>query len=539
MQKLFFGIIVLLAIALRLYSITSLPALNADEAAIGYNAYSLLETGKDEHGNPWPIHFQSFNDFKPGLYFYLVLPFVTVFGLTELAVRLPGVLLGVGTVILVWCLAKRLLPQKKGFAELSALFLAISPWHIHFSRGGWEVNAGTFFITLGLFAFLKGGKKWYFVSGLAFVCSLYTYHAARVVVPLLILGLLIIEWKKIKKQIGQLVLPGVISLLVVIPLLLEILGPAGVSRAAGVGLFADTGPFWQINEQRGEHGDINSLLTKVFHNKLVNYGLAFAKNYTEHYWGEFLFLSGDEIQRNKVPDFGQMYMLDLIFLVAGLVTIAKSTGSWRPILLWLLVAPTAAALTFQSPHALRAQNMVVPLILISAYGALGVLGWLGKVFKSKKLRVTCYVLLVTFYVWDFTRYLHQYYTHLAKTYDYSSQYGVKELISYVKENDDKFQQVAITDRYDQPYILTLFYLKYPPRNFQQEHVLTGKDQYGFSTVGSFGKYRFTSLSPWDQKRAEFPNAIVAGAPNEIPDGANVLKTIYFPSGRIAFKVVGN
>ena len=194
MQKLFFGIIVLLALALRLNSITSLPALNADEAAIGYNAYSLLQTGKDEHGNPWPIHFQSFNDFKPGLYFYLVLPFVAVLGLTELSVRLPGVLLGVGTVILVWCLAKRLLPQKKGFAELSALFLANSPWHLHFSRGGWEVNAGTFFITLGLFAFLKGGKKWYFVSGLAFVCSLYTYHAARVVVPLLILGLLIIEW---------------------------------------------------------------------------------------------------------------------------------------------------------------------------------------------------------------------------------------------------------------------------------------------------------------------------------------------------------
>ena len=49
------------------------PALNADEAAFGYNAYSLVETGKDEHGNAWPIHFQSFNDYKPGFYFYLVL----------------------------------------------------------------------------------------------------------------------------------------------------------------------------------------------------------------------------------------------------------------------------------------------------------------------------------------------------------------------------------------------------------------------------------------------------------------------------------
>lgn len=539
MQKFVIWIIIILALALRLYNITSLPALNADEAAIGYNAYSLLQTGKDEHGNPWPIHFQSFNDYKPGLYFYLVIPFVAILGLSELAVRLPGALLGVGTVVLVWLLARMLYPQKKWFPEVAALFLAISPWHLHFSRGGWEVNAGTFFIILGLFAFLKGEKKWYFVSGLAFVASLYTYHTARIVVPLLALGLLVFEWKKITRQFRQLVLPVFISLLVAVPLAFEILGPAGVSRAAGVGLFADTGPFWQINEQRGEHDDISSLSSKVFHNKLVNYGLAFAKNYTEHFWGEFLFLSGDEIQRNKVPDFGQMYMLDLIFVVAGLIIIAKNSSSWNPILLWLLIAPTAAALTFQSPHALRAQNMVIPLTIISAYGALGVLEWLGKTIKNKFFLYTVYFLLCTVYLWDFTRYLHQYYVHMAKTYDYSSQYGVKELIDYIQANKDKFELVAITDRYDQPYILTLFYLRYPPEKFQQEHELTGRDQYGFSTVGAFGKYRFTSLAPWDQKRAELPNALIAGAPDEIPDGANVLKTIYFPSGRVAFKVVGN
>ena len=66
--------IIALAFLLRFYRLVDYPALNADEAAIAYNAYSLIETGLDEHGNPWPIHFQSFNDFKPGGYFYLVLP---------------------------------------------------------------------------------------------------------------------------------------------------------------------------------------------------------------------------------------------------------------------------------------------------------------------------------------------------------------------------------------------------------------------------------------------------------------------------------
>ena len=85
--------ILLLASLLRFWRLGEMPALNADEAAIGYNAYSLIQTGVDEHGNPWPIHFQSFNDYKPGFYFYLVLPFVKILGLNVLAVRIPGAFL--------------------------------------------------------------------------------------------------------------------------------------------------------------------------------------------------------------------------------------------------------------------------------------------------------------------------------------------------------------------------------------------------------------------------------------------------------------
>ena len=149
-------IIILIAAILRFNQLDSLPALNADEAAIGYNAYSLIQTGRDEHGHSWPIHFESFGDWKPGLSFYMVLPFVATLGLNELAVRIPGVLFGVGTVLLIWLLVRELFPKVKWLPEISALILAISPWHIHFSRGGWEVSIGTFFIVLGLWLFIRG-----------------------------------------------------------------------------------------------------------------------------------------------------------------------------------------------------------------------------------------------------------------------------------------------------------------------------------------------------------------------------------------------
>ena len=264
-RKLLLFLILLLASFLRFWRLGSYPALNADEAAIGYNAYSLIETGKDEHGNAWPIHFQSFNDYKPGLYFYLVLPFVKVLGLSELAVRIPGALFGVATVLVVYFLCRELFPDKKleignwklEIGEFAALFLAISPWHIHFSRGGWEVNVATFFISLGLLLYLKGLKNpnYYALCTISFVLSLYTYHAARVVVPLLVIGLGLIYRKEIRPDIKSFIISGIAALILLAPLGFDIAKGEVGSRVAGVGLFADPGPLSRINEQRGEHQD--------------------------------------------------------------------------------------------------------------------------------------------------------------------------------------------------------------------------------------------------------------------------------------------
>src|SRR3989339_1082012 len=103
-NKILLIIIIVLAFLLRFWKLDTYPAFNADEAALGYNAYSLILTGKDEHGNSWPVHFRSFNDFKPGGYVYIILPFVKVFGLNEWSVRSPNAILGVGTVYVLYLL---------------------------------------------------------------------------------------------------------------------------------------------------------------------------------------------------------------------------------------------------------------------------------------------------------------------------------------------------------------------------------------------------------------------------------------------------
>lgn len=542
MKKLFLIFILILACLLRFYRLGSYPAFNADEAAIGYNAYSLLQTGKDEHGNPWPIHFQSFNDYKPGLYVYIVMPFVAAIGLNEWAVRIPNALMGVLTVWLVYLLVKEIFDDKKKelFALLSALFVAVSPWHIQFSRGGWEVNTATFFITAGLLFFIKGlrNSKFLFLSVFLFTASLYTYHAARIVVPFLALGLVGIYRSELWSKKKNVLLSGALGILALIPLFVDLLGPAGISRAAGVGLLADPGPVNRINELRGEHKNYQSISSIVLHNKVVTYGIAFVQNWAEHFSGEFLFLSGDVIQRNRVPETGQTYIISIVFLVVSLFAITKNPKEWGVLLWWILIAPLAAALTFQSPHALRAQNMAIPLEIMNAYGLYTIIEWIEKSRWRNNVKYLLFSFLSIIMLVSVIRYLHMYYVHMAKEYPYSSQYGVKELVNYIKTKENDFQKVLVTDRYDQPYILFLFYMKYPPAKFQSEHTLTARDQYGFSTVRQFDKYNFWPID-FDAAKRDYPNSLIAGTDEDIPREANIVQRIYGTNKFLYFEVVAN
>jgi 4-amino-4-deoxy-L-arabinose transferase-like glycosyltransferase len=564
--KILFILILALAFILRFYRLSEYPALNADEAALGYNALSLIETGKDEHGNPWPIHFQSFNDYKPGLYVYLVLPFVYFFGLNELAVRIPGALLGVATVFLVYKMAMQLgvskiLTGKPGnnapnitnqlLAITASFLLAISPWHIHFSRGGWEVNVATFFITFGIYLFLIWAKKpdrlvLLFLSFLAFVLSLYTYHSARIIVPILGMGLFITNFRFIRNNIRSVIIVGSISIIMCIPLIKDMAGPAGLSRASGVSIFADLGVVNRINEKRGGFEDPSGLVARAFHNKPIYYSFEFAKNWLSHYSPGFLFIEGDEIQRNKVPQMGQMYLFDILFIFVGLFIILKTNSlNLKPyslILLWLIVAPVAAALTFQSPHALRSQNMVIPLVIVSALGLAFIISKIISLSRSglpvplPKWNIITLFILVAVVVWNFAHYQTNYWTNMSREYPFSSQYGVKELVKYVEDQKDDFDNIIVTDRYDQPYILFLFYTKYPPEKFQKDHELTPRDEYGFSTVRSFDIFRFQSIN-FDTIRTEYPNSLVVGTSEEIPNNEVVLKEIYGSNGYKYFEIV--
>jgi len=531
--------VVILSALIRLVALDKYPAgLNADEAAIGYNAWSLLETGKDEHGVSWPLVFRSFDDYKPPLYFYLVLPFVKFLGPNIWAVRLPSAILGILSVYLLYLLVKSLFPENKNLPLVSALVLALSPWHIHFSRGGWEVNASLFFILLFLLSLINSYKKipWLFLFGLSTVAALYTYHSTRIILPLLALGVSIIYFKDtinlFKKTNLKVTLTALLmSLVLVLPLASQLLSKEGQSRFSGVSVFADEGPLWQALEMRRNHPN-ETFLVKLLHNRYLSYSLRFTENYLSHFSPRFLFIEGDEIARSKVPGVGQSLLILCPFFALGLLILFRlDTKGKQIILFWFLLSPLAAALTFQSPHALRAQNMSVPLSLIIAFGIVSAYSYLSSF--SKKLALVFSILFFLCLSYDFGHYLHAYFLHYPKVLPFAWQYGFAQIATTVEKNYDRYDKIIISDRYDQPYILMAFFLKYPPQTLQKELVMTPRDKFGFSTVRQFGKFEFRRVEFNDDRKSKDTLVIAA---DEWVDEKNIIETILDPAGHPMYRL---
>ena len=534
MKKFILLIIILLAAFLRLWDLNNFPAgLNADEAAIGYNAYSLLQTGKDEYGIAFPLSFKSFGDYKPGLYFYFVMPFVAFFGLNEWAVRIPSALFGIGTVILMYFLTRQIF-KNEWIAILSSLLLAISPWHLHFSRGGWETNVATFFMTLGVLLFIKSKEKisLLFFSLLSFLTSMYIYQSPRLIVPVLLLALF---WlykddltDNIKRNIKKPTYLLVILFILSIPLFGQFLSNQGTARFSGLSFFSDPGPISRVNELRGEHIDTKAYEVILLHNKITTYLPNLLGHYLDHFKPDFLFINGDPIIRNKVPETGQLYLYQSIFLILGLVGLVKKPiKDGKLILAWLLIAPIASATTFQTPHALRALSMVIPINMITAFGLWFVFDNITKFWKILLLTVLSFFIL-----FEFTHYLESYYVHYPKRYPLAWEYGFSEMVTKLQKYEGKYQNIVITDRYDQPYILVLFYKKHDPRKYQPQAKLTERDKFNFGTVRSLDKYQFRSIDPTEVGRD--PETLYVGTETEIPKSANILDKVDFPNGQPAF-----
>ena len=178
--------LLILVFALHFFRLSDIPpGLSNDEAANGYEAYSLYRTGADQWGNRFPLVLHGFGDDRLPMYSYLSIPFVAVFGLNAMAVRLLSVVSGIGLVFAMYLLGVVLVSERAGI--FAAVLLSVTPWFFGMTRIAMETPLALLFTLFFVLAFYRssGHPVYYIWSILVALLSMFTYHGSRLFVPLI------------------------------------------------------------------------------------------------------------------------------------------------------------------------------------------------------------------------------------------------------------------------------------------------------------------------------------------------------------------
>jgi 4-amino-4-deoxy-L-arabinose transferase-like glycosyltransferase len=476
------GFILALAIVLRFWQLGSVPiSPDWDEAALGYNAYSILKTGKDEYGSFLPLSFRSFNDYKPPLYVYLTVPSVAVFGLSVWSVRLPSALFGVLAVLGTFLLVQTFIRNAKESSEgnvviglsadvvgalpfVAALLLAISPWHIQFSRVAFEANIALTLVIWASYYFFLGfySKSGFPISAILFALSLYTYHSERIFVPCLVILLFIIYRSRLfiqkKREVALAILIGVIILLPLVPVFLN---NSALSRFAGSSVFQKqtellSGNVMKLAYDKANGDKIGTLLD----NRRIEYTKIIIRNYLSHFNPNWLFVTGD-LQRHHAPGMGLLYLWELPFILIGIYRLARGKGPVKSFIFgWFLLAPIAAAPTVPSPHAVRS---LVLLPMLQVFTAIGLLATFSSIRTRYPFWKTPYIIGMSAVILGmFVYYTHMYFVHMNTEYSEYWQFGYKEVVTLTESIKSKYDRIVVSSGLEESYIFFLFYTKYDP-----------------------------------------------------------------------------
>jgi hypothetical protein len=410
---------------------------NWDEASIGYNAYSLMLTGKDEYGYKMPLFLRSFNDYKPALYSYLSIPFIYIFGLNQVSVRLVSVLAGTLALIPLYFFLRIFIKNK--YLAFGLLMLnALGPLRIHFSRLALEANLSMCFFSWGAWWFYKEKRL---RSLVMFLLSAYAYHAGKIVVPIFLL-LNLLEKKNTKKIFVNFIVFAILS----IPLFFG-KGSLARSSAESILKFSPFTPREIFSNWISESYYFLGLLSGHMATLLSPFDLSI-NNWT---WTKGFSMS--------ISEYSIIGSLNGLMLVGGFLIFIKnlSDKNYRFVGYWLIAAFLPSVLSADWFHGIRAINILIPLEIIS------VLLW-NKIIKN--ILVSGFLIILfcfqTMFVFS-NELVFTNYENMGDFFADSFKTGAKTVL----ENQDKYKLVIINNEKPQTYIFWLFYLKVDPKVVQE------------------------------------------------------------------------
>jgi len=490
-----------------------------DEALMGIDALSILKTGKDHHGEFFPLFFKGFNYDNTSPYqVYLTVPFVGLFGLNERAVRLTPIFWSTIELLIFYLVLTHFIP--KSIALLGTLLLSLSPWHFHISR----LNMGDYyswtFLTLTSYLFFikafKERRMGYFaLSALFFGLTTYSYTPSRLITPIVFgLTILLLFFKKYFKVAFLMIFLYVI---VLIPFIhFHLTDPHSLQR---------------IKDTMGIDIE-NQPVQNQLHTARLNH---FWKKYFLHYSDTFLFQKGDTdfpgqfIRRHSIAGLGLLYPYQKILIIVGIVwsiieIIKKKKIELTFVFFLLFLFPIADSLTNDgTPFATRSYLGVLPFHILIAFGLWSIFQILSKLSTSYKYwakMIFVFSLVIAIFL-SALNLLQRFRENPRTTSDFWGwQYGSREIMKYFLSIKDQYDELYMSGEFNSGEIFLKFY---DPKSTCQEKCKMG-DLWRDPQIYNSSRRQLFSLSPEYLNNSGFKNRFL------------VEKTLNYPNGKVAFLI---
>jgi len=537
-------LILILAIFLRFFRLDYLE-LFGDEIDAGYQAYSLIQTGRDYKGHFLPLYAQSFSEWRAPMMMYFMTPFINIFGLNEWGVRSYSAFFGIVSLLGIYFLLIKL-EIKKNISLMTLFLIAILPWHIQYSRSGFEITLMSSFIIWGIYFLIDyfNKHKLYklILAAILLSLSFYAYNTANIYVPLFIFIIfgcrkLITKEKLIKPAFKLLVMMLVISL----PILYQIFFGAGAARFKTVSLFSNDGLVSEINDYRKQQN--YSFVSKIFYNKVVYSVRKIGANYLNAFSSDFLFGMGDVTFRHSLHKVGNLFWVYIIFLITGLIVFIlnkKKNFSDYFMLGFLIISPIPSSLTIDGAyHATRLFLMIFPLCYFAATGFL-------KIFEYKKIMG---IILSVVLVFEFGYFQYYYWTSYRLDSWRWWHYGYKEIMQLSSKYYNDYKNVYFENSYEPAYPRFLFWNKMDPKMIFSIDDNSKENAVGKYTGFCYEKFCFLNMgSLIDASKFEKNTLYMLSQSVNIggdwdwekqrtPEGVKVLETVRNPLGEPLFYLV--
>jgi len=427
-------LILFFAILLRSWNFGTLPdGLHQDEAMLAYNAWADIEYGMDMNGDHNPVYSVAWGSGQNAGYNYVIRPFIKMFGLNIVSIRLPMLMLGIISLFFFYLLLKHFFGT--GVALLGFFILAFNPWHIMISRWALECNlAPLLFLPAVYFTAISPKKPAFFILGM-FLLGLSSYGYVTVLM-LFVIFIPLMVWHVFYHKI----IPAKYAIFGFLTFVL-------VSAPLAMCIFINTFDFPAFNF-------LNITVPRMTVLRSAS-TVSFNIDNFKHF-GEFMLAGYEGHIYNAIPPFGALYPFMLAFIVFGIyVLFVKYRNEAFEMKFWFISAVIMALVI--SININRINMIFFPLIFLATLGV-------AEIHRKAKFVIPVFAILVIATTIGFAK---VYFTEFNDRSRWAYHWQFDKAVEYAVQNVPPNATIYFGHV---PYSLVLYATKMPPQIFLNTRV---------------------------------------------------------------------